>query len=131
MNMKRTISQFWLDPARAYQENIRNGLIAADPQNLTANAAATINKLKTLDAEFATAAQALCRQGVCYLYDFAYFCPEYVLKAEYLVGVQKKTQPGDVRRVIKAAQLSDLQDTNQTHKGRCFLNPCPRILRCR
>lgn len=46
---------FWLDPTKAvqYVENIRNGLISADPGGqaaYTANAAAYITKLKELDA---------------------------------------------------------------------------------
>ncbi len=106
----------WLDPARAIQqvENIRNGLIAADPQGkdtYTANAAAYINKLKTLDAEFATALKPYAGKEFVTYHDFApYFAQRYDLKAEYLVGVpEENPAPGDVQRVIKAAQSSDLK----------------------
>jgi zinc transport system substrate-binding protein len=52
----------WLDPKRAIQqvENIRDGLIAADPEGqdiYTANAAAYINQLEALDAELKVALQ--------------------------------------------------------------------------
>lgn len=106
----------WLDPTRAIKqvENIREGLIAADPagkQTYTANAAAYIDKLKALDAEFATALKPYAGKEFVTYHDFApYFAQRYDLKAEYLVGVpEENPAPGDVQRVIKAAQASDLK----------------------
>lgn len=106
----------WLDPARAIQqvENIRDGLIAADPEGkdtYTANAAAYIDKLKALDAEFATALKPYADKEFVTYHDFApYFAQRYDLKAEYLVGVpEENPAPGDVKRVMNAAQASDLK----------------------
>ncbi len=106
----------WLDPARAIQqvENIRDGLIAADPEGkdtYTANAAAYINKLKALDAEVAAALKPYAGKEFVTYHDFApYFAQRYNLKAEYLVGVpEENPAPADVKRVMNAAQKSDLK----------------------
>lgn len=106
----------WLDPARVIKqvENIRDGLIAADPEGkeaYTANAAAYIDKLKALDAEFATALKPYAGKEFVTYHEFApYFAQRYNLKAEYLVGVpEENPAPGDVKRVMNAAQASDLK----------------------
>lgn len=106
----------WLDPIRAIQqvENIRDSLIAADPEGkatYTANAAAYIDKLKALDAEVAAALKPYAGKEFVTYHDFApYFAQRYNLEAEYLVGVpEENPAPGDVRRVINAAQASDLK----------------------
>lgn len=106
----------WLDPIRAIQqvENIRDSLIAADPEGkatYTANAAACIDKLKALDAEVATALKPYAGKEFVTYHDFApYFAQRYNLEAEYLVGVpEENPAPRDVKRVIDAAQASDLK----------------------
>jgi zinc/manganese transport system substrate-binding protein len=106
----------WLDPIRAIQqvENILDGLIAADPKGkdtYTANAATYIDKLKALNAEFTTALKPYAGKEFVTYHDFAlYFAQRYNLKAEYLVGVpEENPAPGDVKRVIDAAQASDLK----------------------
>ncbi|MBD2102696.1 zinc ABC transporter substrate-binding protein [Leptolyngbya sp. FACHB-261] len=106
----------WLDPARAIQqvENIRDGLIAADPQGraiYTANAAAYIERLKALDAEFAAALKPYTGKEFVTYHDFApYFAQRYKLKTEFLVGVpEENPAPGDVRRVLNAVQQSELK----------------------
>lgn len=106
----------WLDPTRAIKqvENIRDGLTAADPEGkdtYTANAAAYIDKLKALDAEVATALKPYAGKEFVTYHDFApYFAQRYNLKAEYLVGVpEENPAPDDVRRVVNAAQASDLK----------------------
>lgn len=106
----------WLDPTRAIQqvENIREGLIAADPagkDTYTANAAAYIDRLKALDAEFVRALKPYAGKEFVTYHDFAsYFAQRYKLQAEYLVGVpEENPAPEDVKRVISAAQASDLK----------------------
>lgn len=106
----------WLDPERAIQqvENIRDGLIAADPEGqdtYTANAAAYITKLKALDAEIVAALKSYAGKEFVTYHDFApYFAQRYDLKAEYLVGVpEENPAPVDVQRVMNAAQASDLK----------------------
>jgi len=106
----------WLDPDRAIQqvENIRDGLIAADPEGkaaYTANAAAYINQLKALDAEIATALKPYAGKEFVTYHDFApYFAQEYDLQVEYLVGVpEENPAPADVKRVMNAAQASNLR----------------------
>lgn len=106
----------WLDPKRAIQqvENIRDGLIAADPAGqpvYTANAAAYLEQLKQLDAEFTRQLQPFRGQTFVTYHDFApYFADSYGLKAEFLVGIpEENASPQDVKRVISAAQSSNLK----------------------
>ncbi|HAG82213.1 MAG TPA: ABC transporter substrate-binding protein [Cyanobacteria bacterium UBA12227] len=106
----------WLDPQRAIQqvENIRDGLIAANPQGketYTANAAAYINKLKALDGEIAIALKPYADKTFVTYHDFAtYFAQRYNLKAEFLVGVpEENPSPLDVKRVIDTTKNSDLK----------------------
>lgn len=106
----------WLDPQLAVQqvENIRDGLIAADPQGketYTANAAAYIDKLKALDTEIATALKPYAGKEFVTYHDFApYFAQRYNLKAEYLVGVpEENPSPQDVQRVMNAVKGSQLK----------------------
>lgn len=106
----------WLDPRRAIKqvENIRDGLSASNPKGkdtYTVNAAAYINKLKALDAEFVAALKPYAGKEFVTYHDFApYFAQRYNLKAEYLVGVpEENPAPGDVKRVINAAQASELK----------------------
>ncbi|NJK29129.1 MAG: zinc ABC transporter solute-binding protein [Acaryochloris sp. RU_4_1] len=106
----------WLDPKRAIQqvENIRDGLIAADPEGqstYTANAAAYIEQLKQLDQAFAEQLKPYAGKTFVTYHDFAdYFAQSYDLKVEYLVGIpEENATPEDVKRVITAVQSSHLK----------------------
>jgi zinc transport system substrate-binding protein len=106
----------WLDPKRAVQqvETIRDGLIAADPAGhaiYKANAAAYIEKLNQLDAEFARTLQPFAGRTFVTYHDFAaYFAQRYNLKAQFLVGVpEENASPEDVKRVIDTALASNLK----------------------
>ncbi len=106
----------WLDPKRAMQqvENIRDGLIAADPEGkpvYTANAAAYLDQLKALDAEFNRQLQPFQGKTFVTLHDFApYFADSYRLQAEFLVDIpEENASPEDVKRVINAARESNLK----------------------
>ena len=105
----------WLDPKRAIEqvENIRDGLIAADPEGkaeYTANAAAFIAKLKSLDAEITEKLAPFAGQTFVVFHDFAaYFAESYGLESEYLVGIpEENPSPGDVKRVMEAVQAQGL-----------------------
>lgn len=106
----------WLDPKRAIEqvENIRDGLIAVDPAGkatYSANAAAYIQKLNTLDQEIAIALAPFAGKEFVTYHDFApYFAQRYGLKAQFLVGVpEENPAPADVQRVIDSAKESDLE----------------------
>jgi zinc transport system substrate-binding protein len=106
----------WLDPKRAIEqvENIRDGLIAADPEGepeYTANAAAYIEQLQALDAEIASALEPYTGQTFIAFHDFApYFAESYGLEAEFLVDVPEESpSPDDVKRVTDEVQASDLK----------------------
>ncbi len=106
----------WLDPKRAVQqvENIRDALIAADPEGAdayTANAAAYIQKLKSLDSQISTALSSYNRQSFVTYHDFAhYFATSYGLKVIHLVRVpEDNATPADVQRVIQATKASQLK----------------------
>ena len=106
----------WLDPKRAIHqvENIRDGLIAADPAGkevYTANAAAYIAKLQQLDREFTQKLQPFVGKTFVTYHDFApYFAQSYHLKAQFLVGIpEENASPADVKRVIDAAKNSKLK----------------------
>jgi zinc transport system substrate-binding protein len=106
----------WLDPKRVIQqvENIRDGLIVADPSGkdvYMANAAAYITKLQQLDAEITTTLKPYSGKTFVTYHDFsAYFAQSYGLKAEFLVGIpEENPAPADVKRVIEAAKASGLK----------------------
>jgi zinc transport system substrate-binding protein len=106
----------WLDPKRVIKqvENIRDGLIAADPEGkavYTANAAAYIAKLQQLDTEIAAKLQPYKGKTFVTYHDFsAYFAQSYGLKAEFLVDIpESNPAPADVKRVIEAAKASGLK----------------------
>ncbi len=106
----------WLDPKRAIQqvENIRDGLIAADPagkETYTANAAAYIAKLEQLDSEFTQKLQPFAGRTFVTFHDLAlYFAQRYNLKAEFLVDVpEENPSPEDVKRALEAAEASNLK----------------------
>ena len=106
----------WLDPKRAIQqvENIRDGLIKADPDGKStyeANATAYIDELKKLDTEFTEQLKPYAGKTFVTYHDFAdYFARSYDLKVEYLVGIpDENASPEDVKRVINAAKSSNLK----------------------
>ncbi|MGC1308379.1 MAG: zinc ABC transporter substrate-binding protein [Phormidesmis sp.] len=106
----------WLDPKAAVQqvENIRDALIAADPAGkdiYRANATAYIAQLQALDKEISAALVPYAGQTFVTYHDFAEpFADSYDLKVDYLVNLpEDNATPADVRRVIEAAQVSDLK----------------------
>jgi len=106
----------WLDPKRAIQqvENIRDGLIAADPggkETYTANAAAYIQQLRDLDAETAKRLQPYTGKTFVAFHDFApYFAESYNLKANFLVDLpEENPSPDDVKRVTDEVKESNLK----------------------
>jgi zinc transport system substrate-binding protein len=106
----------WLDPKRAMQQvaSIRDGMIAADPagKNIyTANAAAYIQQLKELDAEFTKALQPYTGKTFVAFHDFApYFAQSYNLTAQFLVDApEENPSPDDVKRVIDTVKLTQLK----------------------
>lgn len=106
----------WLDPKRAIQqvENIRDGLIAADPDGqtvYTANAAAYIEQLQALDTEITQQLQPFAGKTFVAFHDFApYFAESYGLKAEFLVDVPDvNPSPEDVKRVMDTVKASNLK----------------------
>jgi zinc transport system substrate-binding protein len=106
----------WLDPKRAMQQvaSIRDGMIAADPagKNIyTANAAAYIQQLKELDAEFTKALQPYGGKTFVAFHDFApYFAQSYNLTAQFLVDVpEENPSPDDVKRVIDTVKSTQLK----------------------
>jgi zinc transport system substrate-binding protein len=106
----------WLDPKRAIEqvENIRDGLIAADPEGkdtYTANAAAYIEKLRNLDSEIATTLQPYAGKTFVAFHDFApYFAESYDLKAQFLVDIpEDNPAPEDVKRIMETVQATNLK----------------------
>ncbi len=108
----------WLDPVRAAQQvdNIRDGLIAADPacaEGYRRNAAAFSGQLRQLNTEFEKQLAPFRGKTFVVLHDFApYFADRYGLKAEYLVDVpEQNPSPADLSRVadtVKSTQLRAL-----------------------
>ncbi|MEB3358853.1 MAG: zinc ABC transporter substrate-binding protein [Synechococcales bacterium] len=106
----------WLDPKRAIDqvENIRDGLIAVDPEGeaeYTANAAAYIEQLQTLDTDIAELLAPYAGQTFVSFHDFAfYFADSYGLNAEYLVDIpEENPSPEDVRRIIEITQAENIK----------------------
>ncbi|MGB0563085.1 MAG: metal ABC transporter solute-binding protein, Zn/Mn family [Spirulinaceae cyanobacterium] len=106
----------WLDPQRAIAqvENIRDGLIAADPEGeeeYTANAAAFIEQLEELDQEISDRLAPYSGQTFITFHSFAlYFADRYELEAEFLVDVPAENPtPEDVQRIIETTEGEDLK----------------------
>ncbi|MBD2461448.1 zinc ABC transporter substrate-binding protein [Oscillatoria sp. FACHB-1407] len=106
----------WLDPKRAIEqvENIRDGLIAADPEGeavYTANAATYIQQLKELDSEITAMLQPYAGKTFVAFHDFApYFAESYGLDAEFLVDVpDENPSPDDVKRISDEVKESSLK----------------------
>jgi len=106
----------WLDPKRAIRqvENIRDGLIAADPSGkeiYTANAAAYMQRLRKLDEETTKMLQPFAGKTFVVFHDFApYFAQSYNLKANFLVDVpEDNPSPDDVKRVMNTVKVTNLK----------------------
>jgi zinc transport system substrate-binding protein len=106
----------WLDPKRAIAqvENIRDGLIAADPEGkdeYSANAKEFIEKLQALDAEIAAKLQPYTGQTFIIFHDFAlYFAESYGLEVEFLVDIpEENPSPKDVQRIIETVKAGNLK----------------------
>lgn len=106
----------WLDPKRAIRqvENIRDGLVAADPDGkeiYTANAAAYIQKLRELDTEATAMLQPYAGEKFVTFHDFAlYFADSYNLKATFLVDVpEDNPSPEDVKRIMDTVEATNLK----------------------
>lgn len=114
----------WLDPKRAIEqvENIRDALIAADPEGTevyTQNAAAFIEELKSLDAQITEQLKPYAGQTFITFHDFAnYFAQSYGLRAEFLVDIpEENPSPEDVRRLIEIVQAEQIQALLQDQQG--------------
>ena len=106
----------WLDPKRAIAqvENIRDGLIAVDPEGeaeYTANAEAFIAELQALDADIAEKLAPFEGGTFVVFHDFAaYFADSYGLQSETLVEVpEDNPSPEDVKRVMDTVQAEGLK----------------------
>lgn len=106
----------WLDPKRVMQQvkNIRDGLIAIDPEGAATyekNTAAFIQELEALDALAREKLTPFAGKTFVVYHDVApYFAESYNLKTTYLVGIPSvNPSPADVQRVMQAVQQSDLK----------------------
>ena len=106
----------WLDPVRAAEqvENIRDGLIAADPScsdGYTNNAADYTAKLKELNTEFTAKLKPYSGKTFVAFHDFAtYFASRYSLKAQFLVDLpEMNPSPADLQRVATQVKASGLK----------------------
>ncbi len=106
----------WLDPVRAAQQvdNIRDGLIAADPacaDGYRRNAAAFSGQLRQLNTEFEKQLAPFRGKTFVVLHDFApYFADRYGLKASYLVDVpEQNPSPADLARVAETVKRTQLR----------------------
>ena len=102
----------WLDPVLAIQqvENIRDGLIAADPANKAtyeANATAYIQKLKDLDQQYQQRLQPY--RNTCTFVTFhdafPYLAQRYQLKQVAVVEIpEAQLSPDDIQKTIAAVK---------------------------
>jgi zinc/manganese transport system substrate-binding protein len=106
----------WLDPVRAITqvENIRQGLVAADPQGqeiYEANAAAYIQALKDLNQELGALLSPYAGQTFVTFHDFAvYFAQRYGLRVEFLVAVPEVSpSPQDLQRIIDLIKAENIR----------------------
>ena len=106
----------WLDPKRAIEqvENIRDGLIAADPlgeSTYTENATAYIAQLQALDADITEQLAPYAGQTFISFHDFAaYFAESYGLEAEFLVDVpEANPSPEDMRRITETVEAENVK----------------------
>ena len=102
----------WLDPVLAQQQvaNIRDGLIAIDPNNANSyrtNANAYIQQLQQLDSEFRQKLAPVQGCNFITFHDaFPYLAQRYGLKQEAIVEIPEDSiTPQDIRRVQRIAML--------------------------
>ncbi len=101
----------WLDPVLAKQQvtNIRDGLIAADPQNKVTyekNAAAYMQKLENLNNEFQQTLQKTPNCTFVTFHDaFPYLAKRYNLKQVAVVEIpEDQLSPKDVQNVVNTVK---------------------------
>lgn len=101
----------WLDPVLAKQQiaNIRDGLIAANPENKAtyqANATAYIQKLETLDKEFQQSLQKYPNCTFVTFHDaYPYLANRYQIKQVAVVEIpEDQLSPTDVQKAINAVK---------------------------
>lgn len=101
----------WLDPVLAVQqvETIRDGLIAADPQNQAiyeANAAAYIEQLQVLDRQFQERLQPFDDRSFITFHDaFPYLAKRYNLQQVAIVAIPEDSlTPGDIQTTIETVK---------------------------
>ncbi|XWK90840.1 MAG: metal ABC transporter substrate-binding protein [Phormidium sp.] len=98
----------WLDPVLAIKqvENIRDGLIAADPENkdvYQANAAAYIKQLQALDQQFQQRLKSFNNQCTFITFHdaFPYLAKRYQLKQVAVVEIpEDQLSPDDIQKTI-------------------------------
>ncbi|MFB2880095.1 metal ABC transporter substrate-binding protein [Floridanema aerugineum] len=98
----------WLDPVLAIKqvENIRDGLIAADPENkdvYQANAAAYIKQLQALDEQFQQRLKSFNNQCTFITFHdaFPYLAQRYQLKQVAVVEIpEDQLSPDDIQKTI-------------------------------
>ena len=102
----------WLDPVLAQQQvaNIRDGLIAIDPNNANSyrtNANAYIQQLQQLDSEFRQRLAPVRGCNFITFHDaFPYLAQRYGLRQEAIVEIPEDSiTPQDIRRVQRIASL--------------------------
>lgn len=107
----------WLDPVLAQEEvtNIKEGLVAADPENeeiYETNATQYNEKLQTLDQEFTNAFNdATNRVFVTQHAAFAYLADRYDLEQVSIAGISTEEEPSPA----KLAELQDYINANDIH----------------
>ncbi|BAY26407.1 periplasmic solute binding protein [Calothrix sp. NIES-2100] len=101
----------WLDPVMAKQQviNIRDGLIAADPQNKAtyeANSAAYIQELEKLNSEFQQTLQKYPNCTFVTFHDaYPYLAQRYQLKQVAVVEIpEDQLSPKDVQNAVNAVK---------------------------
>ena len=101
----------WLDPVLAQQQvnNIRDGLIAAEPQNqavYTTNAASYVQQLQALDREFKQTLQKYPNCTFVTFHDaYPYLAQRYNLKQVAVVEIpEDQLSPQDIQRAIAAVK---------------------------
>lgn len=101
----------WLDPmlAKKQVENIRDGLIAADPANQATyqtNAAAYIQKLSNLNNQFEQRLKPFKNRTFITFHDaFPYLANRYQLQQVAVVAIpEDQLAPGDVQKTIAAVE---------------------------
>ncbi|MGI0488744.1 metal ABC transporter solute-binding protein, Zn/Mn family [Pantanalinema rosaneae CENA516] len=106
----------WLDPVFAQKqvENIRDGLIAADPANrdtYQANATAYLQKLADLDRQFAQRLQPYRDRKFITFHDaFPYLAKRYQLQQVAVVQIpDDQLSPQDVQQVVKTVEQYNIK----------------------